>query len=104
MEKKRSIDDVGAVEGYMELFKMFGATRAAELLGWAVICGPKNGQPDGTKTLLANMKALGVSTATAYRIYGDLNKFREHVESKEGHSLPWSDVLERLRPPVPSQG
>ena len=103
MEKKRSIDDVGAVEVIMELFKMFGATRAAELLGWAVICGPKKGQPDGTKTLLENLKARGVSTATAYRIYGDLNKFREYIESKEGHSLEWGDFFERFKPVSPSQ-
>ncbi len=95
MAKKRDLDDVGGVELMSEMFRLFGATRAAELIGWAVLWGV-TGVKDA-KQVRQDLEARGLSESTAYRAAADFRKLRDELEKKEQRTLTFADVIGRFK-------
>jgi hypothetical protein len=94
MEKRRDVDAVGDAELLSEFVSFFGAKRAVQLAGWAVlwgVTGIENG-PEFRKRL----ESQGLSRATSYRASLDFRRFKGHLESKDGRVVPMAWLVATL--------
>lgn len=94
LERRRILDEVGAVEFMSEFFKFFGTGRALQLIGWAAMWGVQ-GVENGP-AFREEMKRRGISRATAYRASLDLRRFRQFVEFRVGHPVTTEELLQDL--------
>jgi hypothetical protein len=94
MEKGRDVEQVGNAEFLSEFVSFFGAKRAVQLAGWAVLWGV-TGVENGLE-FRRRLEAQGLSRATAYRASLDFRRFKEHLEAKEGHPVPMAWVVSTL--------
>ncbi len=94
MEKNRPVDQVGGAEFLSEFVSFFGARRAVQLAGWAVLWGV-TGVENGPE-FRRRLESQGLSRATAYRASLDFRRFKEHLEAKEGRPVPMAWVVSTL--------
>jgi hypothetical protein len=94
MEKRREIDEVGDAEFLSEFVSFFGAKRAVQLAGWAVLWGV-SGVENGPE-FRRRLEAQGLSRATAYRASFDFRRFKEHLEAKDGRPVPMAWLVSTL--------
>jgi hypothetical protein len=94
MENKRNIDEVGELELFTELFKLFRAERAVQLIGWAVLWGVTNAEEP--KKMREKLEQQGLSKSSTYRALADFRKFGEHLENKQNRPLKLVEVIQRL--------
>lgn len=94
MEKKRDFEEVGDAELLSEFISFFGAKRAVQLAGWAVLWGV-TGIENGPE-FRRKLEAQGLSRATAYRASLDFRRFKEHLEAKDGRVVPMAWLVATL--------
>jgi hypothetical protein len=94
MEKRRDVDEVGDAEFLSEFVSFFGAKRAVQLAGWAVLWGA-TGVENGPE-FRRKLEVQGLSRATAYRASFDFRRFKEHLEAKEGRPVPMAWLVSTL--------
>jgi hypothetical protein len=94
VKKKRGVDEVGDAELLSEFITFFGAKRAVQLAGWAVLWGV-TGVENGPE-FRRKLEAQGLSRATAYRAAFDFRRFKEHLEAKEGRPVPMAWLVRAL--------
>ncbi len=94
MEKKRDVDEVGDGELLSEFVSFFGAKRAVQLAGWAVVWGV-TGVQNGPE-FRRRLKAQGLSRATAYRASLDFRRFKDHLEARHGRLVPMPWLIATL--------
>ncbi len=94
MEKRRDVEQVGNAEFLSEFVSFFGAKRAVQLAGWAVLWGV-SGVENGPE-FRRRLEAQGLSRATAYRASLDFRRFKEHLEAKDGRPVPMAWLVSTL--------
>jgi hypothetical protein len=89
--------ELGDLEYFGELVKMFGISRSAQLMGYCVFWSLQGKGQRGFAELRRELQEIGLSRSAVYAIMADLAKFRDHVAELEGRGkADVPEVVERL--------
>lgn len=94
MAEKTAVEELGDFEFFKKMIKFFGAKRAAEIFGYAVVMGASH--KELPSELVAVLVGVGFSKSGVYRAMADIKRFAMKMEQERGRTMPMSEVFAEI--------
>lgn len=94
MAEKTAVEEMGDLEFFKKMLAFFGAARAAEVFGYAVVMGASG--KILPSEIVAALVGVGFSKSGVYRALTDINRFARDVERERGRTMPMSEVFAEI--------